>query len=253
MGYHPETLAFNFPPYPKGGIGFKGRPKPLTFGRWLYSLSPWIGVDVWHIDPEHIVPGRRRDDSCGWFARDLTPPIQKAVDEIMAAHNEGLRRMIEGAIMRRAPHDARYPSLKRMPVGDGYALAIMVLGYIDRIATHDRTGRWRKTDAASAKVARLAYEITLNDVDTVLDVETVEQFVNSLAQHYRRAVRPWWEHPRWHVHHWKINFHLLRNLRRMVEPCATCRKPLGFGYCPTADSRGSHHSECIYKVAAVQT
>lgn len=60
-----------------------------------------------------------------------------------------------------------------------------------------------------------------------------------------RRFRPWWKHPRWHVHHWQINVSLFRNLRRMVQPCATCGKPLGFGYCPHSSGGKHHHSECL--------
>jgi hypothetical protein len=57
MGYHPETLAFSFPPYPSGGVALRDRPQPWSLGRALYGLRPWIG--------------NRTDDSCGWF--DRTP------------------------------------------------------------------------------------------------------------------------------------------------------------------------------------
>lgn len=70
MGYHPETLAFSFPPHPKGGTSLVNHPQPWSFGRALYALKPWIGFDIWHIDPERDVPGQRRDDSCGWFPRN---------------------------------------------------------------------------------------------------------------------------------------------------------------------------------------
>jgi hypothetical protein len=71
MGYHPETLAFSFPPYPSGGMSLIGHPQPPSLGRALYALKPWVGFDVWHIDPEKRGTGNRTDDSCGWF--DRTP------------------------------------------------------------------------------------------------------------------------------------------------------------------------------------
>lgn len=251
MGYHPETMVCSFPPYPRRTVRI-GEREPWSFAGTLYRLSPWIGFDIWHIDPERNVPGQRRDDSCGWFPRNLTPPIQKAVDQFMSACHDGERLMIEAAILRRAPYDARYPSLKRMPIGEGYALALMVLTFIDRWSLQPkRAWRRRSEYRAQMRVLRLAERAALNGVDTVLEADSVESFVRMLAGIYRRDVRPWWQHPRWHVHHWKVNFNLPRNLKRMFQPCATCRKPLGFGYCPVSDGRGLHHGPCAGVGSAV--
>ena len=82
MGYHPETLAFSFPPYPRGGASLGGHPKPWNFARGLYALKPWIGFDIWHIDPENRVEGQRTDDSCGWFDR-RPHEYEQAVKEML--------------------------------------------------------------------------------------------------------------------------------------------------------------------------
>ena len=245
MGYHPETLAFSFPPYPKGGMSLANHPQPWSFRRALYALKPWIGFDIWHIDPEKDVPGQRRDDSCGWFPRNLTPPIQKAVDQLLGGGWDGERRMLEAAILRANPYDARYPSLRRMNPAEGYAMALMYLTLIDRLSLPSRSWRHAAEWKAQLRVQRLAQALTLNDVDNLLGAETPESFIKLLAAAYRRDIRPWWKHPRWHVHHWKVNFDLARNLKRMFQPCATCRKPLGFGYCPTDLGNGKlHHGNC---------
>ena len=62
MGYHPETMVCSFPPYPRRTVRI-GEREPWSFAGTLYRLSPWIGFDIWHIDPERNVPGQRRDDS----------------------------------------------------------------------------------------------------------------------------------------------------------------------------------------------
>src|SRR5690606_31808821 len=38
-------------------------------GLWFYSLRPWIGFELWHMDPQKPRAGQRTDDSCGWFPR----------------------------------------------------------------------------------------------------------------------------------------------------------------------------------------
>lgn len=247
MGYHPETMVFSFPPYPKGGMSLVNHPQPWSFGRWLYGLSPWIGFDVWHIDPEKPVPGRRRDDSCGWFPRDLTPPIQKAVDELLGGGWSGERLMLENALVRAAPYDVRYPSLKRMQPGDGYSLALMFLTLIDRLSLHNRRSRWRRGREwpAQLRVLRLAQQLTLNDADNLLSCETPEQFIKLLAAAYRRDIRLWWQHPRWHIHHWRVNVHFTRNLRRTFQRCPACQKRLGFACVPHSVGDGRlYHGSC---------
>lgn len=247
MGYHRETMVCSFPPYPSGGTSLRSYPQPWSLARALYGLKPWIGFDVWHIDPEKPGPGNRTDNSCGWFPRDLTPPIQKAVDQLLGGGWEGERRMVENAMLRAGPYDARYSSIKRMPAGEGYAMALMMLTLIDRLSLRGRRYHWRRDSEwkAQLRVQRLAQRLTLNDTDSLLEIDEPERFIKLLAVAYRRDIRPWWKHPRWHVHHWKIHFDLGRNIKRMFEPCATCRRPLGFGYSPHADHRGSHHSECL--------
>jgi hypothetical protein len=256
--HDPQTLAFSFPLYPKGGMSLVGHPQPWSFGRALYALSPWIGVDIWHVDPERNVPGQRPDDSCGWFPRNLTPPIQKAVDELLGGGWEGERRMLETALLRRAPFDARYPSLQRMPLAEGYALALMYLTLIDRLSLHNRKSRWRRPSETGAqlRVLRLAQQLTLNDHDNLLGCDTAESFIRLLAASYRRDIRPWWQHPRWHVHHWKVSVALVRNVKRMFQRCAGCGRRFSFGYCPTTFNWGGggpyYHGECAGHGGAAQ-
>ncbi len=257
MGYDPQTLAFNFPPYPRGGIGSKSHPKPWTLGRWLYSLSPWIGVDVWHIDPEKPGTGNRTDDSCGWF--DRTPgEYADAAAYVLA--DQSFVHDVRLILARREPMP--YPFYEgisechmtglRLPAGELLALTLLVAGQLElRRWWNGANGNggahasfWRRTLDRQRNVATKAADLALNPIDNLSHVEKPEDAVRLIAAALNRRFRPWWKHPRWHVHHWKINFHLLRNLRRMVEPCATCRKPLGFGYCPVHDSRGDHHGEC---------
>jgi hypothetical protein len=78
--------------------------------------------------------------------------------------------------------------------------------------------------------------------------------------------RPWWRHPRWHVHHWKIQVHPLQMLNRwLFSRCATCGKGFGWGYAPVASGwhpegprwfrseEGVRHHECAHvQVAAVE-
>jgi hypothetical protein len=257
MGYDPQTLAFSFPPYPSGGVGFKGQPKPWTVARGLYALSPWIGFDVWHVDPEKPNTGNRRDDSCGWF--DRTPgDYADAVDYLL--NDQSFMHDVRLCLARREamPYpfyegiSERHMTGLRLPSGDALALTLMVAHGLElqRWWNGRRGGKgahgagWRRVFMRRRNVVDQACDLALNPIDNLSAVEEPEAMIRHVAAALNRHYRPWWKHPRWHVHHWKVNVNIVRNLKRMFQPCATCRKPLGFGYCPVSDGRGLHHGAC---------
>lgn len=48
------------------------------------------------------------------------------------------------------------------------------------------------------------------------------------------APRPWYRHPRWHVHHWRLQFHPLQKAQRwLFSRCAHCGERFAWGYAPT--------------------
>ena len=237
MGYHPETLAFAFPPYARKG-----------FGKWLYGLSPWLGVDVWHLDPERRGTGNRTDDSCGWF--DRTPgQYAEAVAYVFADENtmEEIARSI--ATRRNVTHGGKY-TYPRMSLSETLAVTLMVARELEtrRWWNGKRPAHsiwWRKVFTRARMVDGIAYTLALNPLDNLSSVEEPESFVGLVAAAMNRKFRPWWRHPRWHVHHWQVNFHLARNVKRMFQPCATCHRPLGFGVSPYQDGLGLHHCACV--------
>lgn len=252
MGYHPETLAFSFPPYPRGGVALgRNEKKPWSIGRAFYALKPWIGFDVWHIDPEKPGTGNRRDDSCGWFDR-TAGEYQRAVNDFLT--DKGAMQDVASALGRKEWHKSayldEYPESQRgfdmLPLGDSAALVLMVALHLERRRWWDKrypSPLWKKPFYRERNVIPLALNLALNTVDNLRSVETPEGMVKSIAAALNRHYRPWWKHPRWHVHHWDVKIDLWRNLRRMFQRCAGCRKRLGFAYCPTVmgDDRAFHH------------
>lgn len=251
MGYHPETLAFSFPPYPRGGTSLRGFPKPMNVARALYALKPWIGFDIWHIDPERPSEGQRTDDSCGWFDRrpgeyadavqyllndkELMHEVRRALAtraNVVGPYGHEYQRMSQPQSLAVTTMVARYLELRRWwngQNGNGGAHASLILRAITR----------------QRDVSSVAFDLALNPIDNLSSGDDPKLLIRLIAGALHRHFKPWWKHPRWHVHHWKINFDLARNLKRMVQPCATCRVPLGFGYSPTDIGDGSlHHSRC---------
>ena len=143
----------------------------------------------------------------------------------------------------------------RLPAGEALALVLMIAqelelrrwwnGQQGKPGMHERSALARRL-RPKRNVLEEAVNLALHPLDNLSQVDTPDGAVRLIAAALNRRFRPWWKHPRWHVHHWQVNFDLVRNLRRMVQPCATCRKPLGFNYCPMDDGSGRlHHSECL--------
>ena len=254
MGYHPETMVCSFPPYPKGGRMLDGswREPRWSLAAMLYALKPFIGFDIWHIDPERRSKGQRTDDSCGWFDR-RPREYADAVAYVLADTDAmfEIRRSLSCAGPVTGAYGHTYP---RMSSGETLALCLMVARYLElRRWWNGANGKsgahasiWRRAFTRARRVDDIATELALNPLDNLSAPHEPEETVRLIAAALHRRFKPWWKHPRWHVHHWRINFDLPRNLRRMlIDRCATCRKPLGFGRVPHSNHLGLHHCACL--------
>lgn len=74
---------------------------------------------------------------------------------------------------------------------------------------------------------------------------------------WRSRMRPWYKHPRWHVHHWQIQIHPIQKLkRRLFSRCEVCGKRFPYGYAPVSriwggggprwfkNEKGIRHHDC---------
>jgi hypothetical protein len=62
-----------------------------------------------------------------------------------------------------------------------------------------------------------------------------------------RAERPWYRHPRWHVHHWRIQVPLWQTFYRWAfERCSKCGGRFGWGESVIGDWAGTRiwHDNC---------
>lgn len=254
MGYHPETLAFSFPPYPR-----KSR-----VAKALYGLKPFLGFDIWHIDPEQKVEGQRRDDSCGWFDRrpgEYADAVRYLLSDQSLMHeiNLVLARRVETLAPFYKDISERQISYPRLSAADTLAVCLMVSrelelrrwwnGQDGKGGTHSS---WLlKTFTKRRNVDSEALDLALNPLDNLSSIDQPESLVRLIAGALHRRFKPWWKHPRWHVHHWQMNFDLPRNLRRMlIDKCGTCGKRLGWNYCPTLSNSLHHHGECLGQMGA---
>lgn len=256
--YDPMTLAFGFPPYRSP----------------LYRLKRWIGFDIWHVDPERPGSGQRTDDSCGWFdrrPREYADAVAYVLKDVTTMHDVSLalsRRkhmpmpFYEGISEPRENPD-RAEGYPRLTQADALALTLMLARELEnRRWWNGADGKagssrsWlRRTFTRRRNVNEIAFDLALSPIDNLSSIESAESMVRLIAAALHRQFKPWWKHPRWHVHHWRLNFDLWRNVKRMFQRCAGCGKRLGFGYSPTTFSWGGggpyYHGECARDPAAV--
>lgn len=164
-------------------------------------------VTIWHVDPE--TDGT--DDSCGWFQRarhgdkDLLAKIKR---EFLFNHKHNYWFTVDG-----------YRQFSTS--------GLVLLMY--------RAVLWEFFHHSHAKVQKFMnkhlYEIlnfSENPYDCIGDRivgkfghkpsdEMIQEMAGIIYADVLRKTRPWYQHPRWHLHHWKIQIHWPRIQKRKHE------------------------------------
>jgi hypothetical protein len=54
--------------------------------------------------------------------------------------------------------------------------------------------------------------------------------ISGIARRMLAARRPWYRHPKWHIHHWSLQVHAIQQFKRWAfTRCATCGKRFKYG------------------------
>ena len=65
------------------------------------------------------------------------------------------------------------------------------------------------------------------------DEEDMRHHVRRIFQLHKRLNRKWYQHPRWHIHHWQINLIPIRRFKRWAfTRCSTCGERFKYGESP---------------------
>jgi len=234
--HDPKTVAFEIKnPFV---LVKKGRSRP--------SL-----VTIWHNDPENFrfkdgtrKQGGRDDDSCGWSS-----PLYSIAEgnAIHALAKEQYSSIFERQVAEKEGKSYAY-------ICNEPQTTYEVVYWIWRsIKAHGKKG-WRygrfKNFLSSAElefIMSLATSPGDNFKHHVIKNET--SFISMfflIWKAYNRFHRPWYKHPRWHIHHWSIQFHPFQNIkRRYWDKCSICGKR-GFKGMAYGDWGGTRiwHQEC---------
>lgn len=205
---------------------------------------------LWHVDPER---GPGGDDSCGWFKR-AHHGNQVVLNKIVKRFGEDWDRTwtydpkedggSEGEHTRgKTVHMCGYfnpNGMPRMSVS-GITLNLFFLAACDHFSSDGGTN-WEK---ARKFMRKHLYDIIMfaeNPTDSLHDTLTLK-YGNDTTREDRiramaaiiygwilRADQKRWQHPRWHVHHWKFQIHPIEAFKRWAfSRCCKCGRGFKFG------------------------
>lgn len=236
--HDPNTVAFVIP------YGWKNE-KFKNGSKWRYWKPLFT---IWHRDPER----RGNDDSCGWF----TPPFNETQREICKILAQDEAR--DPWFMKTDQERNDDPVLCETLVRGAFHLVSRCLrnrGYCRLAATDSECARWSiglvhnsSDNFRSSLCFRSGYHSNwykdgvpnTEEQDRYFREQQAMSFFAAIMGKMLRERRPWFRHPRWHVWHWRVQFHLAQTFKRWAfSRCCKCGKRFSWGYCPGTNSWNS--------------
>lgn len=218
-------------------------PKVVAFEIYLGAQKKKNGqyrssfITIWHNDPE--TDGS--DDSCGWSF----PKISDAEREwLKKVAKDQYHQMLAKTVAERENKSYAYICYDQ----DVYGIIYWMWRHFNRELKKET---WQYGSHLSNKELQYIYQMATNPVDNFQghDPKTFDNFEQMLFLIYRcwkKYHRKWWQHPRWHFHHWSIQFRPYQRLkRRFWDKCCMCGKR-GFKGSAIGDWNGTKiwHPEC---------
>lgn len=164
-------------------------------------------ITIWHNDPE----SDGSDDSCGYSYPNPSERDKKIVAEIANLENYNIG--FSSPYLPVTLVDPRY-DYPQQTMGD--CLASVAWAW-QQIAWHRDDRRnltagelWRCNNLAVNPVDNLRHILT-----DFQDSDRVKRFLYCVMRSYLKYHRPWYRHPRWHIHHWRIQWNCLGWLKRL--------------------------------------
>jgi hypothetical protein len=190
-------------------------------------------VTIWHRDPE--TDGT--DDSCGWFAPKLTKDQQARLKDL--AWHEARKPWFQAATTER--------------IEDPVAAVVLMEGAIDAVV------RSLRVTYSPARQKALCIRLVHNPSDNVRNSLAYKQGYHGnsadddywrqkhamrlfgiIARNVLRDCRPWYRHPRWHVHHWELQIHPVQHFKRWAfSRCTKCGGRFGWSESPVGNWFGT--------------
>lgn len=223
--------------------------------------SPFI--TIWHVDPAK----HGDDDSCGWFIK-LHHGNESVYEKIVKEFESEWDSTFTGD--NGVVYNCGWFTPNGETVLSVQGIVFNMYLYASKIVLNpdDKISPGKAWDKAWHFMNKYKSQITYfaeNNRDSLRNV-IVRKFENGCNVKYTSKqrsefirncakivyidilakLRPWYKHPRWHIHHWRIQFHPFLNLkRRYWTKCVICGKR-GFKTAPISDWSGKRkwHQEC---------
>jgi hypothetical protein len=195
-------------------------------GGW--NEYPYSIASIWHLDPE--VNGD--ESSCGWYMR---------------AHH-GDKEVYE-SIKKEFELELKFLCNSRQTTYLSFTLTlfyrVLYAIYKDWNKVHQYTRKHLEqiilfsnnpTDSIDRSIDNLLQDYRRKYLSH--DLEAPKEYWKGHAEHFAsviygqvlRDIRPWYKHPRWHIHHWKITIHPIQALKRaLFSRCEVCGKKFKYG------------------------
>lgn len=202
-------------------------------------------ITIWHVDPEK----HGDDDSCGWFIRSRHID-QKLLDKVRKEFEFNFKHNYWF-------NEGGYPQFSTMGTAlNMYSSAAwQVFMFMSNNKPTDKARKHYKHFMRKYLFDILHFAENPTDcigvsINMKYGVERPEErishFVSVVTADIMRKLQPWYKHPRWHIRHWKIQFHPFQQLkRRYWDKCSICGKR-GFkgSACSDWDGKNIWHCEC---------
>lgn len=191
-------------------------------------------VTIWHKDPEKD----GTDDSCGWFirGRHADQIIVECIIKRLDCDWDSQFTTSDGRVLNRGLFDRDgYPIFSTT----GILLNIVHACVWEHEYARTKGNASKCWDAAGRFINKHYGDIALfaeNPIDSMRDhihqvfgkearEVRIRSVVNIVYSWTLRKMRPWYKHPKWHIHHWVIQVHPFQWLRAwLFDRCETCGK-----------------------------
>lgn len=211
-------------------------PKTVAFEIYLGKKKKKNGnyrdpfITIWHCDPEKD----GTDDSCGWSMR-ARHGNKEIKDKIRMAISSDFDStfMSDNAIYFTGYFKTDgEPNMSTMGI---------TLGMFYKAVHVHYNFNWGKAQKFMSKNLFKILHFAENPIDSlcpeingtyrkgtnsVWNRDTaLDEYVSIIYGWILRADRPWYKHPKWHIHHWSITFPIFASFRRSWwDKCSVCGK-----------------------------
>jgi len=213
-------------------------------------------ITIWHVDPEKD----GSDDSCGWSRGRLTEEEKYFALKASRAYSfifvweqkprkyvPKERKDMDEKYNEKRNHvcyrqeQAAYPLF--LDAGYTYSCLYNLFFFFlwEEQNRHYSLKRRSFTKREKKWIEDLAYNSTDNLQMGFCSPESCyEDVVVNTYRCWKKIHRPWYKHPKWHIHHWRVQIHLWGNVRRkLFTKCEICNKRFPYRYCPVSNGWGS--------------